>query len=769
MIRTWQRAVVVLVLVSVSAWTAVTHAQQLCVGDCNGNDQVTVDELLTMVNIALGNAGISTCRAGDANDDGQISVDEILTAVNNSLNGCPLSPSATPTPTVTSTATVMSTPTSTPTVTMPPTVGSLSGTVRSSKGAVAGAQVCVAGSTICATSGSDGTYTLSAVSPGSVFVSASATGFLPGETRQAAFLTAGASLQGVDVMLSGRPTSAATYVGSNLCVTCHTALNPSLVAAWRGSAHVGAVDRTTAHVDVTGWPAAPADCTAPAALDAGFTASDPNPAILQDREVYLVRWKAGCAGKPEFAMAFDTNQNGAIDTGDTIIPVNGSMGGVATGAGQCGNGGIIPANAPCSANLGGSGSSAAKGWWQQEYLVDIGAAGKPSWVTWDTTNTPTDALILPAAWNQRSKQWVAAPDYNPTQDGTYSKACAGCHDTGLSLSADDSGHVTSYSRVDPYIGCEKCHGPGSAHVSAGGDTQLIVNPSYLTAQSEREVCGQCHSQGVSSTSPTGVFGFAWNSGAAVGGGNFIPGVHRLSDFQSAPAYGDPDFYWPSGFPSVDHITSVDFEANVHVNNPYEKLTCADCHSGHGGAGGPLQFQRTNGQTGDRYVFQNNDATLRDDVLCLSCHATQGSFASLALEDVGRYHISAGGSVQKNGTAWVVSVDDQAKSASAVASAVRSHMITQAAMPAYFDPNGTIGTPVGRCSSCHMTKTAFTASFYSGPDASGKTANVIGDVTSHTFRVAWPDMSLVTVAGATSWDGVMPNACGACHPEYRFGK
>jgi subtilisin family serine protease len=59
-----------------------------CVGDCNGDGQVTVDEILTMVNIALGNADLSACTAGDANDDGHITVDEILTAVNHALNGC---------------------------------------------------------------------------------------------------------------------------------------------------------------------------------------------------------------------------------------------------------------------------------------------------------------------------------------------------------------------------------------------------------------------------------------------------------------------------------------------------------------------------------------------------------------------------------------------------------------------------------------------------------------------------------------------------------
>jgi hypothetical protein len=59
-----------------------------CVGDCNGDGQVTVDEILAMVNVALGNASASACNASDANGDGQITIDEILTAVNHALNGC---------------------------------------------------------------------------------------------------------------------------------------------------------------------------------------------------------------------------------------------------------------------------------------------------------------------------------------------------------------------------------------------------------------------------------------------------------------------------------------------------------------------------------------------------------------------------------------------------------------------------------------------------------------------------------------------------------
>jgi hypothetical protein len=59
-----------------------------CVGDCDNDETVTVDEILTMVNIALGSRPVDDCLPGDANGDDQITVDEILTAVNNALNGC---------------------------------------------------------------------------------------------------------------------------------------------------------------------------------------------------------------------------------------------------------------------------------------------------------------------------------------------------------------------------------------------------------------------------------------------------------------------------------------------------------------------------------------------------------------------------------------------------------------------------------------------------------------------------------------------------------
>ena len=59
-----------------------------CVGDCGSDRIVTIDELLRLVNIALGNTEVPACVAGDANGDGRITVDEILVAVINATEGC---------------------------------------------------------------------------------------------------------------------------------------------------------------------------------------------------------------------------------------------------------------------------------------------------------------------------------------------------------------------------------------------------------------------------------------------------------------------------------------------------------------------------------------------------------------------------------------------------------------------------------------------------------------------------------------------------------
>lgn len=63
-----------------------------CVGDCNGDGHVEINEIITCVNVALGTAAVSTCSACDPDNNGDVQINEIVQAVNNALNGCPVNP-----------------------------------------------------------------------------------------------------------------------------------------------------------------------------------------------------------------------------------------------------------------------------------------------------------------------------------------------------------------------------------------------------------------------------------------------------------------------------------------------------------------------------------------------------------------------------------------------------------------------------------------------------------------------------------------------------
>jgi photosystem II stability/assembly factor-like uncharacterized protein len=68
---------------------ATSPSSQRCVGDCGGDGLVTVDELVRAVNVALGSAALSTCKAADGDCDGSVTVDELVSAVRAALEGCP--------------------------------------------------------------------------------------------------------------------------------------------------------------------------------------------------------------------------------------------------------------------------------------------------------------------------------------------------------------------------------------------------------------------------------------------------------------------------------------------------------------------------------------------------------------------------------------------------------------------------------------------------------------------------------------------------------
>lgn len=97
--------------------------------------------------------------------------------------------------------------------------------------------------------------------------------------------------------------------------------------------------------------------------------------------------------------------------------------------------------------------------------------------------------------------WIPTPggedDEDPLGDldtVEESASCIGCHATALAW--DDEGRFEPHRAVLG-VSCERCHGPGIAHVEAqstGGDPGPIFHPGRISPADQVAFCGQCHRQ-----------------------------------------------------------------------------------------------------------------------------------------------------------------------------------------------------------------------------------------------------------------------------------
>jgi hypothetical protein len=87
-----QRCVRIAVVAIVLATSGLGLAD--CVGDCNGDGSVTIDEVLRGVNIVLGSTALAECADLDRNGDSTVTIDEVLAAVVGALDGCDTAPLA---------------------------------------------------------------------------------------------------------------------------------------------------------------------------------------------------------------------------------------------------------------------------------------------------------------------------------------------------------------------------------------------------------------------------------------------------------------------------------------------------------------------------------------------------------------------------------------------------------------------------------------------------------------------------------------------------
>jgi len=149
----------------------------------------------------------------------------------------------------------------------------------------------------------------------------------------------------------------------------------------------------------------------------------------------------------------------------------------------------------------------------EEVLYTIGSQWKQRFII----KQDGELYISPVQYNVDSDVFVNYHEHN-WKERPWLKKCGGCHATGVDLDKN--------TFVEPGVGCESCHGPGSWHAALPKTKvfkkrETIINPAKLTLGVAVQVCGSCHNRGKSKL----VKGSSWPVG-------YRPGKALTSYYES---------------------------------------------------------------------------------------------------------------------------------------------------------------------------------------------------------------------------------------------
>ncbi len=178
---------------------------------------------------------------------------------------------------------------------------------------------------------------------------------------------------------------------------------------------------------------------------------------------------------------------------------------------------------------------------------------------------------MPLTWYVERRRWDLSPSYDQ-ENLRFSRPvvaeCMACHNGFSGHSRFTFDH---YRDVSDGITCERCHGPGSAHIDlrlaglgpeAGNPDSSIVHPARLSRGDQLSVCRQCHLSG------TTVF----KSGETPS--TYRPGISlkaNRSIFVTAGQIDDPE-----RFGIASHAIRLEKSACFQESD----MTCTTCHDPH---------------------------------------------------------------------------------------------------------------------------------------------------------------------------------------------
>ena len=216
--------------------------------------------------------------------------------------------------------------------------------------------------------------------------------------------------------------------------------------------------------------------------------------------------------------------------------------------------------------------------WKQRYFTKVGDDYFPLPAQWDVTHHVWRKYFVPNGADWWVPYYAADNMQRPT-----GPLCDGCH----SVNYD----IATKTPTEWNVGCERCHGPGSAHI-ARPVRETIVNPGRLDYVHANDTCIQCHSQGRPLKNPIEGKYYDWPVGFHMG--------LDLSDFWTLEDHklGDTTFtHFADGAAHKNRMQGNDFVTSLMYARG---VTCFSCHDPHG---------------------SENDAMLRKpgSGVCLTCH------------------------------------------------------------------------------------------------------------------------------------------------------
>lgn len=225
--------------------------------------------------------------------------------------------------------------------------------------------------------------------------------------------------------------------------------------------------------------------------------------------------------------------------------------------------------------------------WKQNYFTQVGNEYYPLPGKWDIAHRKWVPYLVKEDW------W--APYYPPhDNERPTGPTCNGCHSVNYNIQTKA---VTEWN-----VGCEDCHGPGSAHIKQP-TPQNIVNPADLNYISGNNVCMQCHVQARPAQSPVQGQYYDWppEFHDAIGRIGFSAALAHLEDYWKLEPHkaGEANFYYfADGTAHKNRMQGDDFVKSLMYRHG---VTCYDCHDVHGTS----------------YPFELRKPP---DQMCAECHA-----------------------------------------------------------------------------------------------------------------------------------------------------